>query len=140
MQNPPRLRVTPEELTQALAAIEAQRQDARRREEEEARYVSRTISVDEAVRELSLDVTPGEIEAKILSQRQALKQRGVSTQTSLREAAPRSVTWASPTAHLTEAPDFDQERRERNIGPVLVGILLLKLLLIWSIVSLYHRW
>ena len=68
-------RVTPEELTRALAAIEARQQKAARlqeaeREAEQA-YLSVTIPVEDAVRELNLETTPEEIWAEVQEQRAA---------------------------------------------------------------------
>jgi hypothetical protein len=67
----PQHRVTPEELTRALAAIEARQQEAAQRQEETDRYLAETIPVDEAVRELNLPVTPEEVWAEVQAQREA---------------------------------------------------------------------
>jgi hypothetical protein len=55
-------RVTSDELTEALSALEARR-------EEETRRVQSTLSIDEAVRDLGLDVTPEEVWKQIEAHR-----------------------------------------------------------------------
>ena len=68
-------RVTPEELTHALAKIEARKQEALRDQEAvqaaEQAYLSATIPVEEAVRELNLEVSPDEIWTEVQEQRAA---------------------------------------------------------------------
>ncbi len=62
--------VTPEELSAALAAIEARRQA-------EAAHLAGTIALDQAVSELHLDSTPGEIWAEVQAQRAAAPQKSL---------------------------------------------------------------
>lgn len=57
-----KVRVTPEELMQAMAAIQARR-------EQEARERDATITIGEAVQELGLDASPEEILAVVQAQR-----------------------------------------------------------------------
>ena len=75
-------RVTPEELTRALAAIEARKQEVARRQqaeqEAEQEYLAKTIPVDEAVQELNLEATPEEIWAEVETQREAKRSKDVS--------------------------------------------------------------
>lgn len=73
-------RVTPGELTRALATIEARKQETVRRQqveqEAEQAYLQKTISVDEAVRELNLEATPEEIWTEVEAQRAAASRDG----------------------------------------------------------------
>lgn len=64
-------RIRPEELTRALAAIEARKQEAARKQAEEEKYLAETIPVEEAVRDLHLEATPEEIWAEVEAQRNA---------------------------------------------------------------------
>jgi len=63
-------RVTPDELNAALAAIEARKQA-------EAAHLAGTIALDQAVSELHLDSTPGEIWAEVQAQRAAAPQKSL---------------------------------------------------------------
>ncbi len=69
------IRVTSEELTAALVALEASKQEALRRQEEEARLLAATIPIGQAVKDLSLDATPEEIWAEVQAQRGAEDRR-----------------------------------------------------------------
>ena len=100
-------RVTPEELTSALDAIEARRQGD-----------AKTIPLDQAVSELNLDSTPDEIWAEVQTQRvkAAAAQR----------TPPRSAVTAEMAAE--NAPmGLRRGSRRRPFAPLLIvgGILLL---------------
>ncbi len=77
--SPATVYVTAAELSQAMTAIEA------RREAEAARQVNK-ISVEEAVRDLSLDVTPEELLAQIQAQRTAAENAAQRRQQALSDA------------------------------------------------------
>ncbi len=63
-------RVTAQELTRALAVLRARKEEAARRQEEEARFLADTIPIGQSVEELSLEATPEEIWAEVLAQRE----------------------------------------------------------------------
>ena len=63
--------ITPHELTRALSSIEAHREEDARRQEEEQRYLASTLTVDEAVSTLSLDVTADQLWTEVEALREA---------------------------------------------------------------------
>lgn len=100
-------RVTPDELTQALAAIEARRQAE-----------AGTIPIDQAVSELHLDSTPDEIWAEVQKQR---------TKASLPKAAPvEQPQQAAPPVSVNRPTVRVRPRGWRRLlAPVLViGVLM----------------
>ncbi len=129
----PQRRVTPEELTRALAAIEARKQEAARHQEAEQAYLEKTIPVDEAVRELSLEATPEEIWAEVEAQRAAepddkpLPEGGQETETT----APLAPDFSPLYTQAASAAPLSQRRqwsRGRVIGAALatsvIGLVL----------------
>lgn len=85
------VRVTPEELSQALAAIEARRQA-------EASRLAGTIPIDQAVSELHLDSTSDEIWAEVQAQRAkaAAAQREQMQREQMRQAQAAQAQAARP--------------------------------------------
>jgi hypothetical protein len=79
-------RITPEELSRAVAAIE-------RRQEAEARRLAGTIAIDEAVAQLHLDATPEDIWREVQSQREAeaARQAAIQAETA-HKRSPRAQT------------------------------------------------
>ena len=105
-------RVTPDELTQALAAIEARRQTE-----------AGTIPIDQAVSELHLDSTPDEIWAEVKTQREkASLPNAVPVEQPQHAAPPVSVSMP-----VVSMPVVRVRHRgwRRLIAPVLViGVLM----------------
>ena len=104
-------RVTPDELAQALAAIEARRQA-------EAAHLAGTIPIDQAVSDLHLDSTPDEIWAEVKTQRE---------KASLPKAAPvKQPQQAAPPISVSMPVVRVRHRGwHRLIAPVLViGVLM----------------
>ena len=87
------VRVTPQELAQATAAIEA-RQNAR------AQHEAATIPIGEAVHQLNLEATPEEVLAEVQAQRRANTQiqAGVTTNTRSRSSRVMRVVITAQTA------------------------------------------
>ncbi len=121
------LRVTPDELSQALAAIESRKQA-------EAAHLAGTIPIDQAVSDLHLDSTSDEIWAEVQAQRakaaaaQEAKQRGSEQQQEAKPqkgALPFQVTPA-PLLRLQSGKSGVRPRGWRRlIAPVLViGVLM----------------
>ena len=112
-------RVTPEELTRALAKIEARKQEALRNEEaareSKQAYLSATIPVEEAVRELNLEVSPDEIWAEVQEQRAA----DTHTETIPAAVEPEAVEEGVSLYHVPELknpPAFVVRRPHRWTG------------------------
>ena len=84
---PAQIRVTQEELTQALAALEDRKQEAARRREEEERYLAQTIPIGQAVQDLRLDATPEEVWAEVQAQRQREEEQERGRQSSQSQSA-----------------------------------------------------
>jgi len=116
----PQARVTPEELSEALAAIEGRKQA-------EASHLAGTIPIEQAVSELHLDSSPEEIWAEVqagrakakaarqaqIRQEQARQQQAQQQQAQQQQAAPQWVT----------APPRPKRRRGlRRIFLPLLGI------------------
>ena len=101
----PQKRITPEELTTALAAIEAHKREETLRREEEARYLAHTLPIGQAVSDLSLDATPEEIWAEVQAQRVAAAPP---------EDAP---PWVEDTSEPSEPFFHDQNYRETQREP-----------------------
>ncbi len=79
-------RVTPDELSQALASIEARRQA-------EAAHLAGTIPIDQAVSDLHLDSTPDEIWAEVQAQRKKVSlPKAVPVEQPHQAAPPISVS------------------------------------------------
>lgn len=87
------IRLQPDELSRALAAIEQHKQ-------EEAQRLARTIPIEEAVSALSIDATPEEIWAEVQAQRAAEAQRTAEASAQQAQSTPipqrqaRTVTQA----------------------------------------------
>lgn len=98
-------RVTPEELTQALAAIEARKQA-------EASRLAGTIAIDQAISDLHLDSTPDEIWAEVQAQRVKASVPKI--------APPQAVQTAG-----VSAPAMRRRGWRRFLAPALViGVLM----------------
>ena len=86
-------RVTPDELSRALAALEARKQA-------DAERLAGTIPIEEAVSQLHLDATPDEIWAEVQSQRNKTSADEARTFAEADEARRAQLA----QAHLTQAP------------------------------------
>lgn len=84
-------RVTPQELADALTAIEARRA-------ERARQIEGTIPIGEAVRQLGLEVAPDEILEEVRAQRtrQAAVEEAQTRRATRPKAQPRLWLWLAP--------------------------------------------
>lgn len=121
------VRVTPDELTQALAAIEARKQA-------EASRLAETIPIEQAVSDLHLDSTSDEIWAEVQAQRakaaaaQEAKQRESEQQQEAKPqkgALPFQVTPAPLIRLQSGKPGVRPRGWRRLIAPVLViGVLM----------------
>ena len=94
-------RVTPEELSQALGAIE-------QRKQAEASRLAGTIPIDEAVSELQLDSTPDEIWAEVQAQR--AKALAVQHEEEQQEQADRLARVARKAARREQAALLAQQQ------------------------------
>jgi len=109
-------RVTPQELTRALAAIETKKEEAARRQEEEERSVAGTITLGEAVEELGLESTPEEIWAEVQAQHAQALEAG---------------TWEAASYETTPSvPVYGEARlagssRKKTVGFVALACALL---------------
>ena len=120
-------RVTPDELTQALAAIEARRQA-------EAAHLAGTIPIEQAVSDLHLDSTSDEIWAEVQAQRataaQEARQRKAKLaeqQEAQRQREQRSIKTVPPPllGQPLAAPRTRPRGWRRLLAPVLViGVLM----------------
>ena len=89
-------RITPEEMSVALAALESRR-------EEEAQRMAGTVPIGQAVQELGLDVTPEQVWEQVQAQRAAAAPKAVS--------APSVVT---PLSAAQETPVTQGAARHRR--------------------------
>ena len=120
----PQHRVTPEELTRALAAIEARKQEASRRQEAERAYLESTIPVDEAVRELNLEATPDEIWAEVEAQRAAEPGEELPLECGKAAETPEPAFTALPQPHTQVAPVPASGQRRRGSRWQITSVLL----------------
>ncbi len=110
-------RVTPEELTQALAAIESRKQA-------EASRLAGTIPIGDAIADLHLDSTPEDIWAEVQAQRakaDAAQARSADADTTRRARRPQAK--AAEQARQQPVTPRRGWRKSGMIGMVLVGWL-----------------
>ena len=101
---PGQRRITPEELSQAVAAIE-------QRKQQEAQRLAGTIPIEEAVSSLHLDTTPEEIWAQVHAQREAEAARQAQAEAAQRAQQARQAQAVPPQAQVQAAPQFRGRRR-----------------------------
>lgn len=118
----PQARVTPAELSEALAAIEARKQA-------EASSLAGTIPIEQAVSDLHLDSSPEEIWAEVQTQREKIRTEQVraASEAARREQARqeqiRQEQFRQPqAAQWIAAPSRQKRRRGFRIFLPLVGI------------------
>ncbi len=112
---PGQVRITPEELSQAVAAIE-------RRKEAEALRLAGTIPIDEAVSSLHLNATPGEIWAEVQSQR----AKAAPPPPQIRPInAPSAQAYSSESQAQVQTPAPRQGRRRGGLATLAIvfGVL-----------------
>jgi len=92
------IRVTSEELTQAINALEASRDEA-------ARHLAGTVSIGEVVQELKLEATPEEVWAQVQKQRarKAVEDAAVETAATQKEQATAAQAVAAAQAAAAQA-------------------------------------
>lgn len=124
----PQRRVTPEELKRSLAALDARKQAEQDR-------LAATLSVGQAVEDLSLDYTPEEVWQEVVRQREAMPPEleeeplesrdaeSVSPEISMPYLRPEDETTNGNAAQYTSAPDVTVFRRLFAAGIVIVGLL-----------------
>ncbi len=123
-------RVTPEELSQALAAIEARRQA-------EANRLAGTIPLEEAVTGLHLDSTPEEIWAEVQAQRQA-KPAPEPASFAAADAARRAQLRQAQAFQTPPQQTFKQSRFKRRRWGIFAPILLVWVLVQAGVIP--HFW
>ncbi len=111
-------RVTPEELTQALAAIESRKQA-------EASRLAGTIPIGDAITDLHLDSTPEDIWAEVQAQRaKADTSQAQSSPEAAEQKVPRGAKVTVQVRQQSVTPSRNW-RKSGVIGMVLVGWLVL---------------
>ena len=113
----PQARVTPAELSEALAAIETRKQA-------EANRLAGTIPIEQAVSELHLDSSPEEIWAEVQTQREKMRTEQVraAAEAAQREQARQEQFRQPQAAQWVATPPRQKRRRGFRIFLPLVGI------------------
>lgn len=121
-------RITPDELKRSLAALDAKQQAEQQR-------LADTLSVGQAVDDLSLDYTPEEVWQEVVRQREAMPPEleeeplesrdaeSVSPEISMPYLRPEDETFNGNAAQYTSAPDVTVFRRLFAAGIATVGLL-----------------